>query len=496
MRLLLLPVLTHALVVPLGRRAVATRRSTATLETAEAPPLDAAAAPTPPLEETAAAHLTAAEADRVHGFAEGPSVAFWQAYTPPAEGGINNLRAAATKAIRSGAKSGDALRYYGYHLARATFFAGQGAAGVLAYKASESSATYQGDPATTEPSKEPPRSPAFELPTLVDTMGALFAEAVATYEQDFGEVQKGTFPLPWDMVDGVRNRQTSPLFLADQARRYVGEAISILTKRNRRDPGDFGVPYGDNADLYPDYYLNNFHFQTDGWLSSDSAKLYETSTETLFLGRQDSMQRLALYPMKSWATTDDIKLLEVACGTGRLNTFLRDAYPRADVSAVDLSPFYLEEARGHAKRWEAFRRRTRPSKDIGTARFAQANAEKLPHPDESFDAVVNVYLYHELPHAARRAAALEMARVCKPGGLIVWVDSVQSGDRPPLDATLGNFQYLNEPHYPTYIAEDVGALFVAAGLEPFEKHTSSTSKCLSFVKPCTSNDDCVVTKVA
>jgi hypothetical protein len=141
-------------------------------------------------------------------------------------------------------------------------------------------------------------------------MGALFAEAVATYEQDFGEVQKGTFPLPWDMVDGVRNRQTSPLFLADQARRYVNEAISILTKRNRRDPEDFGVPYGGNADLYPDYYLNNFHFQTDGWLSSDSAKLYETSTETLFLGRQDSMQRLALYPMRSWAATDDFKLLE------------------------------------------------------------------------------------------------------------------------------------------------------------------------------------------
>ena len=48
----------------------------------------------------------------------------------------------------------------------------------------------RGDPATTEPSKGPPRSPAFELPTLVDTMGALFAEAVATYEQDFGEVAR------------------------------------------------------------------------------------------------------------------------------------------------------------------------------------------------------------------------------------------------------------------------------------------------------------------
>ena len=485
-----LPLLTNALVVPVSKRAVATRLSAATLKRTEAPPLDVKNE-APPVDEA-----TAAETDRTHGFVEGPSVAFWQKYAPPAEGGIDNLRAAAAKALQSGAKGADAMRYYGYHLARATFFAGQGAAGVIAYQASASSAPYRGDPATTEPSKGPPRSPAFELPTLVDTMGALFAEAVATYEQDFGEVQKGTFPLPWDMVDGVRNRQTSPLFLADQARRYVNEAISILTKRNRRDPGDFGVPYGGNADLYPDYYLNNFHFQTDGWLSSDSAKLYETSTETLFLGRQDSMQRLALYPMRSWAATDDFKVLEVACGTGRLNTFLRDAYPRMDVSAVDLSPFYLEEARGHAKRWEAFRRRTQPSQRVGTAKFAQANAEKLPQADESVDVVVNVYLFHELPHEARRAAAAEMARVCKPGGLVVWVDSVQTGDRPALDATLGNFQYLNEPHYPTYIGEDVGALFMDAGLEPFEKHTSSTSKCLSFVKPCADDDDYCLTKVA
>ena len=446
----------------------------------------------------AVAPPTAAETDRSHGFTEGPSVAVWQKYTPPAEGGIDNLRAAAAKALQSGAKGGDAMRYYGYHFARATFFAGQGAAGVLAYQASASSAPYRGDPATTEPSKGPPRSPAFELPTLVDTMGALFAEAVATYEQDFGEVQKGTFPLPWDMVDGVRNRQTSPLFLADQARRYVNEAISILTKRNRRDPGDFGVPYGDNADLYPDYYLNNFHFQTDGWLSSDSAKLYETSTETLFLGRQDSMQRLALYPMRSWAATatDDFKMLEVACGTGR-----SEHLPKGRLSAHGrvcrrLSPFYLEEARGHAKRWEAFRRR-KPSQRVGTAKFAQANAEKLPQADESVDVVVNVYLFHELPHEARRAAAREMARVCKPGGT-GRLGRLGTDGRPASARRDARQLPVSErtPLPDIYIGEDVGALFMDAGLEPFEKHTSSTSKCLSFRQARYADDGGVITKVA
>jgi ubiquinone/menaquinone biosynthesis C-methylase UbiE len=30
-----------------------------------------------------------------------------------------------------------------------------------------------------------------------------------------------------------------------------------------------------------------------------------------------------------------------------------------------------------------------------------------------------VYLFHELPAAVRRKAAAEMARVCKPGGMVV-----------------------------------------------------------------------------
>ena len=42
--------------------------------------------------------------------------------------------------------------------------------------------------------------------------------------------------------------------------------------------------------LYPSYYMNSFHYQTDGWLSPSSASVYESSTETLFLGRQDAMQ--------------------------------------------------------------------------------------------------------------------------------------------------------------------------------------------------------------
>lgn len=427
--------------------------------------------------------------DEKHNFAEGPSVAFWQEYKAPASSGLENLREATTKALREAGAGSDAFRYWSYHLARATFFAGQAAAGVVAYQASAAAARSSGDmleqPSEADGEPTVPKMALSDLPTLVDTMGSLYAEAIATWEQDFGEVSKGTFRLPWDMVD-ERNRQRDPFYIADQGRRFLQESVAVLTRRNRRDPKDFGVWMEDpENDEYPSYYLNNFHFQSDGWMSTDSAKVYETSTETLFLGRQDSMQRLSLYPLASWTKANGApnSLLEVACGTGRQNTFIRDNYPKTSMTACDLSPYYVQEARENAKRWEAFHKRESRGSAAGPLHLAQANAEKLPYKDASFDVVVNVYLFHELPHEARAAAAREMARTVKPGGLVVWVDSVQSGDRPDLDANLGNFQYLNEPHYPTYISEDVGQLFIDAGLKPYEKHVSSTSKCLAFTKP-------------
>jgi len=72
--------------------------------------------------------------------------------------------------------------------------------------------------------------------------------------------------------------------------------------------------------------------------------------------------------------------------------------------------------------------------------------------------VTCVYLFHELPAESRRKAAAEMARVLKPGGILVLTDSVQYGDRPVWDKMLGMFSKFNEPYYMSYISEDLGAV--------------------------------------
>lgn len=62
--------------------------------------------------------------------------------------------------------------------------------------------------------------------------------------------------------------------------------------------------------------------------------------------------------------------------------------------------------------------------------FMQCAVENVPLPDGSLDAVLCMYAFHEMPEEARSAAAAEMLRLLKPGGLVVLTDSVQLGDRP------------------------------------------------------------------
>ena len=65
-----------------------------------------------------------------------------------------------------------------------------------------------------------------------------------------------------------------------------------------------------------------------------------------------------------------------------------------------------------------------------------------------------------------KTIARECARVLKPGGLLVFMDSWQTGDTPEFDAMLESFPAnFHEPFYKSYLTEDLRAIFTEAGLQ-------------------------------
>ena len=164
--------------------------------------------------------------------------------------------------------------------------------------------------------------------------------------------------------------------------------------------------FGPDPTRYPAYYLQNFHYQTDGWLSADSARLYDFQVETLFLGSADTMRRQALPFISRWMEgrdASDTKVLDVASGTGRFLTFVRDNWPELDCTAVELSPHYLDAVRKSNERFDD--RALYPKS--GPLKLVEANCETMPFEVSFFlsyfrvgnciDGVVLFNLYRMVP---------------------------------------------------------------------------------------------------
>ena len=141
-----------------------------------------------------------------------------------------------------------------------------------------------------------------------------------------------------------------------------------------------------------------------------------------------------------------IRLLDVAGGTGDVATRVVEAIARKSGEDEDNgmaegadaeSTTVVEVCDINAAMLAEGARRALASDDpaVRTIRFRHGDAEALPHPDESFDAVTIAF---GLRNVTRRGRALrEMARVLRPGGRLMILEftptvSVRAGSPLPL----------------------------------------------------------------
>ncbi|MGA7067066.1 MAG: class I SAM-dependent methyltransferase [Pseudolabrys sp.] len=307
------------------------------------------------------------------------------------------------------------------------------------------------------------RRPGTDLP--VPDRIQIYADMAALFLQDLANVEAGIYPMPVDH-DG------SPATLLHRSRLFF-EDLPVIHKRRKRR-ANTEVLNDKTRGKRPRYYLQNFHFQSGGWMTDDSAERYDTQVEVLFNGTANAIRRQALPQLREvFAGRDQrkLRLLDIGCGTGRFLDSVKQVWPRLPTVGLDMSEAYIRHAKCELKRWSWIR-------------FIVGKAEAIPLPDNSQDAVASIFLFHELPPKMRRVVLNECARVLKPGGRLVLIDSVQRGDRPDYEGMLELFpKNYHEPYYESYIREDFGELGATCDLTYIRTVNAFVSKVMVFDKP-------------
>ena len=125
------------------------------------------------------------------------------------------------------------------------------------------------------------------------------------------------------------------------------------------------------------------------------------------------------------------RVLDLGCGGGHVAFAV--APFAAEVVAYDLADEMLAAVRAEAAR-----------RDLATIVTRQGNVEALPFEAARFDLVLTRFSAHHWVDVA--AALAEMARVVRPGGRVVVMDTV-APEAPALDAFLNRIELLRDPSH-------------------------------------------------
>lgn len=113
------------------------------------------------------------------------------------------------------------------------------------------------------------------------------------------------------------------------------------------------------------------------------------------------------------------RLLEVGCGSGALAIRAAIRWPEAEVLGVDTWGAVYAYSREECERNAA-------SEGVAShCAFLTGDATRLAFPDETFDAVVSNYVYHNVTGADKRELVRETLRVLKRGGVFALNDDMK-----------------------------------------------------------------------
>ncbi|MDJ0636345.1 MAG: class I SAM-dependent methyltransferase [Xenococcaceae cyanobacterium MO_188.B29] len=223
--------------------------------------------------------------------------------------------------------------------------------------------------------------------------------------------------------------------------------------------------------VYPNYYTSqNFHGIKKGYLNPSAAVSY------------DSVTQYALPPNETWVRQELVnaiggqprKILDLGCGTGSTTLMLKQAFPKAEVIGLDLSPYMLIMAEYKANK---------AGLDI---QWLHRKAEATGFSENNFDLVTASLLFHETPPFISQQILQESFRLLVPGGQVIILD----GNQKTLRHTTWLTEIFEEPYINYYAEESVDAWLGAVGFASIKtEDVWWTNQISRGLKPIPSQDN-------
>ena len=236
------------------------------------------------------------------------------------------------------------------------------------------------------------------------------------------------------------------------------ENVELLSDRDWTE--EFAEIY--NSELeYPDYYTTSFHAYPEGNLSWKAAWEVESAARAVHAKiwskgdvNGDMLLRQSYHQILQQQITAPKDILDLGCGVGMSSQALQEVYPQAQITGVDLSPYFLAVARYYA------------SNNQQQINWIHSAAESINLPDESFDLVSASLMFHELTTVAAQEIIAEARRLLRPGGYLTIMDMNPQSPiflkMPPYILTLLKS---TEPYLDQYFALDLNETLIEAGFK-------------------------------
>lgn len=229
---------------------------------------------------------------------------------------------------------------------------------------------------------------------------------------------------------------------------------------------------------YPDYYVTSFHAYEEGNLGWEPALEVEVAAHAVHAriwedgAAGDSHLRQSYHDLLQASIPNPGTILDIGCSVGMSTFALQATYPAAEITGVDLSPYFLAVAHYRAQQRSqgknyGVQQTFLPAHDgLPAPKWLHAAAEATGLPVASFDLVSAFLIFHELPQTAAIAILQEARRLLRPGGYFALMDMNPKSEiyakMPPYILTLLKS---TEPYLDQYFALDIEQALVAAGFE-------------------------------